>query len=930
MYSSKQLLKRTWLLREETPQTDWHCDAQECMQADVLPIYINRLFPTCTGAVWFYHRFTAQKVPAPMEQFLEFDRVDYKCDVYLNGIYIGCHMHAEESFSFCVTDAVLDGENLLSLRIFSPCSGSENAEGISLLNIPNGGRSHAYYTYNNRGGILGDVALSCKPPIYLENIQIVPSCSDGHTDVFVSVAGEITQDVSVTAKVYDGNSLLCTKSVPGASLTTIGFVIENPELWSLEKPSLYTLEIIVSSHAGQDCRRERFGFRTFCVQDGYFLLNGKRILLKCAHAGTRLSRETIAQAKAMGFNCIRFLADLSYPDVLDFCDELGMMVYDETAVSWGMQEHEQMPEQMSAYLNNMLIQDRNHPCVTIYGIFNETIANKVFDFAVSYLPEMRKFDCDRVILLSSGRWDNRLDIGSFANPGSDAWEYQWGAEAADNHARARGAGADLVPYRVGMGDNHCYPTVPFSPKISDFLRKMGEDSNPVFLSECGVGSQYTLQECYDKHVRAGLGTLPTAEFFRGQLEKLHEFLEKYDLTALYPTKDDFLMASIEKHAEQRRVSFDVLRANPSLCGYSMTSFGCSHEGVYYADGKYMPGIVETLHDCWAPLKWSLFTEKSCIRAGVPFEIEAVLCNEDVLKPGEYTALLSVTGKNGVVWQKEVPFVYPSVGKSGRPPLAYSVWKETIPGITDNGSYTFSAALIGGPVPTCSKKAFRILCDETDLHYAQVGICHVPENITEYLRCHGVNVYDYTEAQSGLILVGNIPDCADKESILNTLNSKASAGCTVFPLDSSFWEDSASETNTNQGFMEQVKLDGAANSFAGRRIYYRNWLYHLDSYASHSPLFAGILDSGILDMEDFRDVYPCHYMVDTAKPVKTYCAAFGSGLLAPGSCIAGLVLGEFACGEGKYLVNTLRLIENIGSDIVADRILSNIIKLYNNI
>lgn len=928
MYSSKQTLKHTWLLREEASQTDWHCEEDACHLAENLPILICDHFPACTEAVWFYHRFTAQKAPVPMEQFLEFERVDYKCDVYLNGIHIGCHEHAEESFSFCVTDAIQDGENLLSLRIFSPCSCSETAEGITLRDIPNGGRSHAYYTYNNYGGILGDVSLTCKPPVHLGNIQIIPSCSDGHVSISVSVLGEITQDASVTAKIYSGGSLLCTESHPAASLTEIHFSIPQPELWSPEKPSLYTLDVTFSSLHGHDSRTERFGFRTFCVQDGYFMLNNKRVLLKSAHASKNITRKDLAQAKAMGFNCIRFLAGLAYSDILDFCDELGMMVYDETAVSWGMQEHEHMPEQMKSYLNNMLIRDRNHPCVTVYGIFNETDGNKVFDFAVAYLPEMRKLDASRLILLSSGRWDNRLDIGSFSNPGSDVWEYQWGAEDADNHAIASGAGADFDPYRVGMGDNHSYPTVPFSPRVSDFLRRIGEDTKPVFLSECGVGSQYALQECYDEYVRAGLGALPKAEFYRIQLEKLQEFLDKYDLSALYPTKDDFLMASILKHADQRRISFDVLRANPNLCGYSMTSFGCSHEGVYYANDRYMPNIVETLHDCWASLKWSLFTEKSCIRAGELFEIEAVLCNEDILKPGKYTAAFAITGKNGVIWQKEVPFVYPSAGKSNRPPLAYCVLKEKIPAISDTGTYTFSAHLLGGPVPTCNRKTFRVLCEGTDLQSIQVGVCHVPANVIEYLRSRGVIISDYTEVQNGLILVGDISEIADTVSILQTLNAKATAGCTVFPLDSHFWENNTEEINTNQGFMERAALDGKATGFAGKRIYYRNWLYHLDSYASPSPLFEGILDSGILDMDDFRDIYPCHYMLETAKPVKTHCVAFGSGLFAPDNCIAGLVLGEFSYGKGKFLVNTLRLTENIGSDVIADRILSNAIKHYN--
>ena len=80
------------------------------------------------------------------------------------------------------------------------------------------------------------------------------------------------------------------------------------------------------------------------------------------------------------------------------------------------------------------------------------------------------------------------------------------------------------------------------------------------------------------------------------------------------------------------------------------------------------------------------------------------------------------------------------------------------------------------------------------------------------------------------------------------------------------------------------------------------------------------------MDLFRRVYPDHYLIDTVKSKKTYCASFGSGLFAKDSCISALTMGEFEFGKGCVIVNTFKLLENVGTDPVADRIVYNAFKM----
>ena len=151
-------------------------------------------------------------------------------------------------------------------------------------------------------------------------------------------------------------------------------------------------------------------------QDGYFHLNGKRLFLRApTRATTSRSasrspccpdhvRRDMIFAKASGFNCVRFIAGVAWPEQLDFCDEIGMMVYEECYAGWcwGLAADGRAVRPQHAA---MIRRDRNHPSVAIWGLLNETFDGPVFRQAVGFLPKLRALDPTRLVLLSSGRWD---------------------------------------------------------------------------------------------------------------------------------------------------------------------------------------------------------------------------------------------------------------------------------------------------------------------------------------------------------------------------------------------------------------------------------------------------------------------------------------------------------------------------------------------
>ena len=942
----KQYLNDSWYARPEehhtvdlTPYTS-DCDPAYCVPTGI-PALVKDLFPRADTPIWFYKRFETELSAGDDHRiYLCFDQVICLCEVWLNGISIGKHIHSEEPFVFDVTDALKCGGNLLACRVYGPVVDCVGPDGIAMDTTPNFAQIYSYYTVISKTGIYGNVSLQRKPLCAIDDLYINPDPKTGTVSLSLTLSNlrETAEQAAVDCQISDHGTVICSSSAVavvsnGAStICEITIPMQNVHLWSPDDPYLYDLSLTVRTAKTTESLHKRFGFKSFSVENGWFTLNGKRIWLSCAHSIE--GKEAVVHAKTMGFKALRYLSALPPEELLDFCDEIGMMVYVESAVSWGMLDYPQMPEHMAAYLDNMIRRNRNHVSVGIWGIFNEQPGPcddkrhprtpqtaGVFDFAVSYLPKMRQLDNTRLILLSSGRWDCRADIGSFSNPGSDRWNYGWGAEGPQATKTASGTdNPNLDPYVMDVGDNHLYPTVPLQNDTRDFVRQIGRDTNPVFLSEYGVGYQLDLHDLLIDLQTTAHPDHPGIPYYAIQLDHLERWIAHYDLAHVYPTSRDFLMASIYAGAEQRRESIDPIRANPKLCGYSLTSFSVGNEGVYYRDGSLVPSIVSALRESFAPLKWSIFMDSSQLYADTPFTVEFVLCNEDVLPAGDYSAVVSVTGARGVAFRETVSFTYPAGC-----PLAASVMQVQISGLCA-GSYTVSVWLTGHRQPTCYSKHFRVH-DTTSLPGLTAAVFAVGNLGAAYTYLEGKGIDMVASAENAeIIVVGTL--AGSPEEIRNRqaeILQLAWNGKRVLVLDDRFWDTA----NTSaQQFMQSIDYNTEntddLTSVFGRRIYVRNWLYHMDSYIADADVFAGLADVGLLDMDLFRRVYPDHYLIGTAKTETTLCASFGSGLFAQDNCIAALAMGRMAFGAGSVTVNTFKLLENIGTDPVADRILYNLI------
>ena len=123
----------------------------------------------------------------------------------------------------------------------------------------------------------------------------------------------------------------------------------------------------------------------------------------------------------MGFNAIRFIWGGAERYQLDLCDEIGLMVYEESFASSGIDASPKMPELFDRSVGELIRRDRNYPSIVIWGLLNEAANNPAFHHATQMLPLVRSLDNLRLVFLNAGRYDGLVA----SSPGPFSRTHLW-------------------------------------------------------------------------------------------------------------------------------------------------------------------------------------------------------------------------------------------------------------------------------------------------------------------------------------------------------------------------------------------------------------------------------------------------------------------------------------------------------------------------
>ena len=339
-------------------------------------------FPAGTG--WYRKTFTAPKEWSGKRVSVEFDGVYKDATIFLNGKKLGTHAYGYTSFAFDLTQYLdFSRPNMLAVRVDN--SAQPNSRWYSGSGI-----------YRHVRVVVTDSTHVAHWGVFVTTAEV--SAGAAKLSLRTRVANESTEQTEVTVQTIlkdrSGKQTRTTQSTitiaPGKDIETSQSVdVAQPALWSPESPTLYSATTqILKNRKIVDEVITPFGIRTlsWSAEKG-LLLNGKSIKLTGgsvhhdngplgAAAFDRAEERKVQLLKAAGHNAVRTAHNPPSPAFLDACDRLGLLVMDEPFDSWKASKAKfdygrDFDEWWQRDISSMVLRDRNHPSIVIWGIGNE-------------------------------------------------------------------------------------------------------------------------------------------------------------------------------------------------------------------------------------------------------------------------------------------------------------------------------------------------------------------------------------------------------------------------------------------------------------------------------------------------------------------------------------------------------------------------------
>jgi hypothetical protein len=784
------------------------------------------------------------------------------------------------------------------------------------------------------------VDLLLAPAVRVEDLHVIPDWKTGAVDIRANIrnAGDrqVKAHLAFTVAPAAAGETLDAAAVksdldPGDTLVRARLTVTDHRLWALNDPALYrvTARVRAEGSPSFDEHSVTCGFRDFRFADGYFRLNGERVFLKSSHTASiypvglhwphdpDVARREMIQMKMMGFNAIRFFCSVPARYQLDLCDELGFMIYEESLAGWFLADSPKMKERFDNEITDMVKRDRNHPCVVMWGLLNETSDGPVFRHAVDMLPLVRSLDDTRLVMLNSGRHDGQFQIGSLSNPGSGAWECllgdEGGTKPVQGYAAASYTGRGGA--HGGGGDVHCYLAVPQTAEGNRALRTLGRADRPIFLSEGGIGSSLDLATLTRRYEQFGAEHTEDARWYRAKLDAFMADWKRWRLEDTFAGPEDYFRRCLSRMAEQRRLGLDCVRSNPRCVGHSLTGTtdcGDAGEGIVTLFRHLKPGTVDSVREGWAPLRWCLFAEPVQAYRGDAVHLEAVLANEDVLKAGAYPVRVQVVGPKGLrVLDKTVTVTIPDAGDGPEPPFAALMFSEDVVVDGPSGRYRFLVAFQGGGAATGGDVTFYV-ADPADMPAVdtEVALWGEDDELSAWLGEHGIRtgkLADGGPAKREVILVGN--KAAADAPAWKDLVARIARGSTAVFLSTSVFKK------------EDQPLGWVPLADKGSVETLPSWLYHKDEWNKSHPIFDGLPSGDLMDYTFYREILPSRAWVGREAPAEVVAGAINTSV----DYSAGLFTSVHPLGAGRFILNTLLIRENLGAHPVAERLLRNMLR-----
>lgn len=362
--------------------------------------------------------------------YLHFEGVKSAMYVWINGKKVGYSQNSMAPAEFDITGYVNEGQNRLAVEVYRWSDGSY-LEDQDMWRF---------------SGIYRPVELWVRPKIHIKDYSLTTDLADDFSsagfkakvwlrNLSDSKSGKLSLEVLLKGKNrseerFVKRLITPVKNLPAASAGcyTLSSIVENPKLWSAEKPDLYDVEIRL--YDGKKVIEEfqsHIGIWKCKIDGNVFKFNGQPVKLKGVNrhehhprTGRLVDRETMEKdlklMKQANINMIRTSHYPNSPLFYELCDRYGFYVMDEA----NQESHDyglgnkilgDNPEWTLAHVDRALAlvqRDKNHPCVVFWSLGNEGGAGRNMQ---AMADTIRAIDASRIIFS-----DTDLSVSAFNDP----------------------------------------------------------------------------------------------------------------------------------------------------------------------------------------------------------------------------------------------------------------------------------------------------------------------------------------------------------------------------------------------------------------------------------------------------------------------------------------------------------------------------------
>ena len=368
------------------------------------------------GIGWYRRNFKLSLSDKGKHLEIRFDGIATNCTVWVNGTVVNRNFCGYNSIYIDITPFAYYGETLNNIAVRVDAVQQEGwwYEGAGIYR-------HTWLVKRSPLHIITD-------GVYAQPVKTASGEWNIPAEVTLENSGEQNKDAEVEVSLWNtnGKQIAIQKNTANVafldqSTVKLNVPVSHPELWTLEKPTLYKVKTTVREKGVLvDSLWTTCGFRTikFTVDSGFYL-NEKRVKIKGVcnhqdHAGVgvavpdKLWEFRLRKLKEMGVNGYRCSHNPPAAEFLDACDRMGILVMDEN-------RNFNVSPEYTRQLEWMVRRDRNHPSVILWSVFNEEPMQGTengYEMVRRMSAEVKKLDTTRpVTAAASGGLTTPKNVG---------------------------------------------------------------------------------------------------------------------------------------------------------------------------------------------------------------------------------------------------------------------------------------------------------------------------------------------------------------------------------------------------------------------------------------------------------------------------------------------------------------------------------------